>query len=86
MAHQVPWNKVIVEEFITQALLSEDEEKIIRMRAAGWSRIKQADTIGMSVSNVDKITKRLKIKYDEIAKFDPILPPRERSTDETWKS
>lgn len=30
MAHQVPWNNVIIEEFIKCALLNETEEYIIR--------------------------------------------------------
>lgn len=66
MAHQVPWTKVILEEFIEQALLTEDEEKIMRTRIAGWSRTKQANEFGMSISTIDKIIHKLKKKYDRI--------------------
>ena len=30
MAYQVPWNKIIVETFIEEAMLTKDEEWILR--------------------------------------------------------
>lgn len=76
IANEVPWNKVILEEFVEQALLTEEEEKIVRTRIAGWSRTKQAQEFGMSISTVDKIISRLKKKYDNVQTYDAILPPR----------
>lgn len=35
MAHQVPWNKIILEEFIRLAILTKDEEAVMRTRVAG---------------------------------------------------
>ena len=32
---QVPWNKIILEEFISLALLTKEEEMIMRTRVAG---------------------------------------------------
>lgn len=84
MSHQVAWNKVVLEEFIKEAMLTETEEMILRTRVAGWSRVKQSMQFNMSVSNIDKITKRLKQKYDKVSKYDPILPPRRFSADETY--
>ena len=84
MAHQVPWSKLILEEFIAQALLNEDEEMVMRTRVAGWSRLEQADKLGMSVATVDRIIAVLKKKYDEIQKYDPILPPRKTSAAEVY--
>ena len=84
MAHQVPWSKVIVERFIEQAMLTKVEEEILRTRVAGWNRQKQAVELNMSISNVDKIIKRLKQKYDNVQKYDPLLPPRKFSDKETW--
>ena len=37
MSKQVPWNKIILEEFIEQACLSKTEEMIMRTRVKGWS-------------------------------------------------
>lgn len=84
MAKQVPWNKIIVEKFIEDAMLTQDEEMILRTRVAGWTRTKQAMELGMSVSTVDKIIATLKKKYDNVQKYNPILPPRKSSAKETW--
>lgn len=78
MTNEVIWTKIVLERFIEQANLSEDEEIVIRTRAAGWSRIKQAMELNLSVSTIDRIISRLKRKYDEVQASDPILPPRQR--------
>lgn len=36
MTNQVPWNKIILEEFINLALLTKEEEMILRTRIYGW--------------------------------------------------
>ena len=84
MAHQVIWTKIIVETFISEAMLSKEEEQILRTRAAGWTRTKQAIEFNMSIANVDKIIARLKRKYDEAQKTSVILPPRKFSTKELY--
>lgn len=82
MSHQVPWNKYIVERFCELALLTKEEEMILRTRVAGWTRVEQSMKLGMSLSTVDRIIARLKAKYDDIQKFDPLLPPRKHSAEE----
>ena len=84
MSYQVPWNKIIVETFIKEAMLTKDEEWILRTRVAGWSRTKQAVELNMSIANVDKIISKLKKKYDNVQKYNPLLPPRKPSDQETW--
>lgn len=84
MSKQVPWNKLILEEFIKEACLTKDEEMIIRTRVAGWSRTKQAMELCMSLATVDRLIKSLKQKYDNVQRYDPILPPRKSSAEETW--
>ena len=84
MAHQVCWTKTIVEEFIREAMLSPEEEEIIRTRAAGWTRTEQAMKLNMSVDKVDKIIARLKVKYDQAQMYNPLLPPRKTSAQETY--
>lgn len=78
MTNEVVWTKIILERFIELANLTQDEEIVIRTRVAGWSRVKQAMELNLSVSSIDRIINRLKRKYDEVQKFDPILPPRQR--------
>lgn len=84
MAHQVPWNKVIVETFVEEAMLTKEEEMILRTRVAGWTRNKQASEFGMSVSTVDRIIARLKAKYDNVQRYNVLLPPRRHSDEEVW--
>lgn len=78
MAHQVRWNKIVLEEFIRIGGLTETEEMVIRTRVQGWSRVKQADKLNMSIPSIDRVIKRCKIKYDEAQKYSPILPPRQK--------
>lgn len=84
MAHQVIWSKLILETFISEANLTKDEEMIMRTRVAGWSRTKQSIELGMSLSTVDRIIARLKVKYDAAQKHSMILPPRKYSAKETF--
>lgn len=84
MAKQVPWNKIILERFIELASLTEIEERIIRTRVAGWTITKQSLKFNLSVATVNNIIKRLKVKYDNVQKYDPILPPRKFSVKETY--
>ena len=50
MSREVPWNKLILEEFIKEALLTKEEEMIIRTRIAGWTRTKLSLELEMSLS------------------------------------
>ena len=85
MAHQVPWNKIILESFIADAMLTKEEEMVIRTRIAGWSRTQQCIELGISESTLDRMIKRLKKKYDNAAKYNLLLPPRKPSEKETWQ-
>lgn len=58
MTKQVPWNKIILEEFIGLAMLSKDEEIIMRTRIAGWSVSQQADAYN-NVSMTNNIIQTL---------------------------
>lgn len=79
MTNKVIWTKLVLERFIQLANLTEEEEIVIRTRAAGWSRVKQAMELNISISGIDRIISRLRKKYDEVQRLDPILPPRKRS-------
>lgn len=81
---EVPWNKVIVEEFVTLAMLTKEEEMILRTRVAGWTITKQAMEFGMSPSTVSRIVARLKKKYDAVQKYSVLLPPRKASKVEDY--
>lgn len=76
MTKQVLWTRAIADEFIKQAMLSDDEILILETRIKGYTRVQQSMKLGVSVSTVDKIIKRLKAKYDNVQKSNPILPKR----------
>lgn len=78
MSKEVLWNKYIVETFVELAMLNELEEMILRTRISGMSRVAQAEKFSISISTVDRIIKQLKIKYDNVEKMSPLLPPRKR--------
>jgi hypothetical protein len=72
------WNKIILDEFIRLALLTETEERVLRTRIAGWSRVKQSMELNMSVSAVDSIIRMIGIKYDMVQPYSTILPVRKK--------
>lgn len=72
--HGAPWTCVVLEEFIRLALLSEEDEKIIRTRAAGWSQVQQCIAFNMSSATLTRRIKRMKEKYDALVPFSDKLP------------
>lgn len=84
MSKEVPWNKYIVEAFIEDAMLTKEEEMILRTRVAGWTRTEQAMKLNLSVATVDRIIARLKQKYDVVSKYNVLLPPRKHSDKEDY--
>lgn len=63
MRPKVPWTKSMLEKFIEEALLTEDEERILRTRIAGWSIVKQSIEFGMSTASISRIIRGIKRKY-----------------------
>ena len=57
MSKQILWNKLILEEFINLASLTEDEEHIIRLRVGGYTNEQIALKLGLSRSTVNRYTK-----------------------------
>jgi hypothetical protein len=69
-------NRRILETFLDEALLTKDEEFIVRTRAAGWSRQQQAFELGVSVGTLDRMIHGIKCKYDSVSKYSSNLPER----------
>lgn len=85
MSKQVPWTKELLESFITEAMLTEREELIMRTRCAEWTRLQQADRLNLSLSTVDRTIADLKLKYDNMQRLHPDkYPKRTKSKKETW--
>lgn len=72
------WNKIILNEFIDLACLTEMEEKILRTRIAGKSRVQQSMEFNISISTVDCIIRTINQKYDMVQPYSTILPKRRK--------
>ena len=72
------WNKIILNEFIDLACLTEMEEKILRTRIAGKSRVQQSMEFYISISTVDCIIRTINQKYDMVQPYSTILPKRRK--------
>lgn len=85
MSHQVPWTKKLMEDFIEEGMLTDDEAFILRTRVKGWTVTKQAMELHKSESTVHKMIRKIKIKYDRVQKESPDrYPPRFRSAEELY--
>lgn len=71
---RVPWNRVYVEEFLRLAIVTPEDEKILRTRAAGWSQIRQCDACNISLATLNRRIKKLKNQYASVQKYSKILP------------
>lgn len=70
----VPWNRVILEEFCSLAILTPLEEQILRTRAAGWSQAKQCHKFHVSLATITRTVRRLREKYASCCKYSDKLP------------
>ena len=63
MKTKVPWTKTMLDKFIEECLLTEDEERILRTRIAGWTIIKQSmefrDKHVFDIQNYQGITQKI---------------------------
>lgn len=71
---KVPWNRAILDEFISFAMLTDEETEVLRARVAGWSRVKMCHHFNMSLATVDRIIKTLKTKYEYAQSYSELLP------------
>lgn len=84
MSKQVPWNTIIYDEFVKLGSLNEFEQRLLRDRMRGISRVEMSILYSVSVATVDRTVKRLKVKYDKVQPYSDKLPPRKFSALETY--
>ena len=70
----VPWNRVILDEFCSLAILTPLEEDILRTRVAGWSQVKQCHSFHVSLATITRTVRKLKKKYEFCRKYIDKLP------------
>lgn len=71
---KVPWDKVILKEFLDLAFVTEEEEKLLKTRIAGWSQVKQCRVYHLSLATLNRRIRKLKEKYYSVQKYSEILP------------
>ncbi len=79
MTKQVFWTKAVVEAFIDEGNLNERQIYIIKTRALGYTIVKQAEELHLSVDQVNKSIADLKKLYDATQKTSKVLPVRKRN-------
>ena len=80
MNPKVPWTKSMLDKFIDEALLTKDEEQVLRTRIAGWSIVKQSMEMGLSTATISRIIKNIAKKYKAVQPLYPdIFPPLKES-------
>ena len=76
---QVLWTKKLIDTFIKEVLLLRDKWYTIAEQA------EQAELLNVSESKVNRITRRLKIKYDALHDTIKELPKRKEATKELYR-
>ncbi len=86
MTKQILWTKPVLEAFIKEGNLNPRQEFIIRTRAKGYSIVKQAQELNLSVDQVNKEIAILKKLYDATQLHSNILPKRKKNKSELIKN
>lgn len=74
--NDIPWNKIILDDFRYLSRLTEEEELILQDWEAGHSVTKIAMDRNMSDRKVERIRNQIRRKYDAVQPYSPLLPKR----------
>lgn len=73
---QVPWNKFLLDAFVNEAMLTDEEKLIMEHRLKKIPQCVTSDELGISIQTLNRRVKELKNKYDRAAANSDILPVR----------
>lgn len=73
---KIQWTRLMLEDFINEGLLNDEEQKILRTRIKGDTQIKQGMDLGISDRTVRRYVHKMQEKYDLLAKQDPVRFPQ----------
>ena len=82
---QILWTKKIVDTFIKEGMITKEEREVLLLRVQGYTIAEQAEMLNISDSKVNRITRRLKIKYDDLQDTIKELPKRTETTKELYR-
>lgn len=74
--NDIPWNKIILDDFRYLSRLTEEEDLIPRDWEAGKSVTQIAMDRSMSDRKVERLRNQIRRKYDAVQPYSPLLPKR----------
>ena len=77
--------KKLVDTFIKEGMLTEEEKEVLLLRVKRYTIAEQEELLNVSESRVNSITRRLKIKYDAFQDTIKELPKRKETTKELYR-
>lgn len=82
---QILWTRKLVDTFIKEGLLTEEEKEVLLLRVKGYTIAETSELMNISDSKVNRIIRRLKIKYDNLQGTIEELPKRKETTKELYR-
>lgn len=82
---QVLWTRKLVDTFIKEGMLTEEEKEVLLLRVKGYTIAETSELMNISDSKVNRIIRRLKIKYDNLQGTIEELPKRKETTKELYR-
>lgn len=76
--NDIMWNKISLAEFRSLACLSDEENVILQDWADGKSVVNTSMNRNISTRQVDKVRNQIRMKYDAVQIYTPLLPKRKR--------
>lgn len=72
----VPWTLHLANRFSEEAMLTDEEDQVLRAVIHGKSRLQIAYALHVSLATVDRRIASLRRKYDILRRYDDSYPPR----------
>lgn len=82
---QILWTRKLVDTFIKEGMLTEEEKEVLLLRVKGYTISETSELMNISDSKVNRIIRRLKIKYDNLQGTLEELPKRKETTKELYR-
>ena len=82
---QILWTRKLVDTFIKEGMLTEEEKEVLLLRVKGYTIAETSESMNISDSKVNRIIRRLKIKYDNLQGTIEELPKRKETTKELYR-
>lgn len=82
---QILWTRKLVDTFVKEGMLTEEEKEVLLLRVKGYTIAETSELMNISDSKVNRIIRRLKIKYDNLQGTLEELPKRKETTKELYR-